>query len=52
MSFGLTNAPLIFMDLTDQVTKSYLDSCGLCPLMTFWFMLVVEENEQHLRIVL
>ncbi|XP_019244378.1 PREDICTED: uncharacterized protein LOC109224246 [Nicotiana attenuata] len=53
MSFGLTNAPAMFMDLMNRVFKPYLDS----------FMIVFidgiliysrsrEEHEQHLRVVL
>jgi len=53
MSFGLTNAPVAFMDLMNRVFRPYLDS----------FMIVFiddiliysrsrEEHEQHLRVVL
>nr|GEV11398.1 putative reverse transcriptase domain-containing protein [Tanacetum cinerariifolium] len=53
MSFGLTNAPVVFMDLMNRVCKSYLDK----------FMIVFiddiliyshnkEEHTNHLRIIL
>nr|GFB64893.1 reverse transcriptase [Tanacetum cinerariifolium] len=30
MSFGLTNAPAVFMDLMSRVCKPYLDKVGRC----------------------
>ncbi|GKC88374.1 putative reverse transcriptase domain-containing protein [Tanacetum coccineum] len=53
MSFGLTNAPMVFMDLMNRVCKSYLDK----------FMIVFiddiliyskskEDHEEHLKIIL
>ncbi|GKG09958.1 putative reverse transcriptase domain-containing protein, partial [Tanacetum coccineum] len=53
MSFGLTNAPVVFMDLMNRVCKPYLDK----------FMIVFiddiliyskskEEHEEHLKIIL
>nr|GEU53439.1 putative reverse transcriptase domain-containing protein [Tanacetum cinerariifolium] len=53
MSFGLTNAPAVFMDLINRVCKPYLDK----------FVIVIiddiliysrnkEEHENHLRIIL
>ena len=53
MSFGLTNAPVAFMDLMNRVFREYLDS----------FVIVIkndiliysktrEDHEQHLRMTL
>nr|GEU96706.1 putative reverse transcriptase domain-containing protein [Tanacetum cinerariifolium] len=53
MSFGLTNAPAIFMDLMNRVCKSYLDKC----MIVFIDDILIysrnkEEHENHLRIIL
>ena len=53
MSFGLTNAPTMFMDLMNRVFKPYLDAF----VVVFIDDILVyshsrDEHEQHLRIVL
>ncbi|XP_070015220.1 uncharacterized protein [Nicotiana sylvestris] len=53
MSFGLTNAPLAFMDLRNRVFKPYTDSF----VVVFIDDILIysssrEEHEQHLQIVL
>ncbi|GKC10078.1 putative reverse transcriptase domain-containing protein [Tanacetum coccineum] len=53
MSFGLTNAPAVFMDLMNRVCKSYLDKF----VIVFIDDILVyskdkEEHGKHLRIVL
>ncbi|CAN4096862.1 unnamed protein product [Withania somnifera] len=53
MSFGLTNAPVAFMDLMHRVLKPYLDSFVIVFIDD---ILVYSRNEsdheQHLRLVL
>ncbi|GKA97145.1 putative reverse transcriptase domain-containing protein, partial [Tanacetum coccineum] len=44
MSFGLTNAPAVFMDLMNRIFHEYLDK--------FVIVFIEEEHERHLRIVL
>ncbi|GKD60216.1 putative reverse transcriptase domain-containing protein, partial [Tanacetum coccineum] len=53
MSFGLTNAPAVFMDLMNQVCKSYLDKF----VIVFIDDILVyskdeEEHGKHLKIIL
>ena len=53
MSFGLTNAPAVFMDLMNRVFREYLDSF----IMLFIDDIIIysktkEEHEQHLRLTL
>ena len=53
MSFGLTNAPMVFMDLMNRVFQSYLD---LFVVDFIDHILVYSKNEGdhmgHLRVVL
>ena len=53
MSFGLTNAPVAFMDLMNRVFQNYLD---LCVIVFINNILVYSKNEEdhmgHLRVVL
>ncbi|GJS39133.1 putative reverse transcriptase domain-containing protein [Tanacetum coccineum] len=44
MSFGLNNAPAVFMDLMNRVCKPYLDK--------FVYSKDEEEHEKHLKIIL
>ncbi|GKA24626.1 putative reverse transcriptase domain-containing protein [Tanacetum coccineum] len=51
--FGLTNAPTVFMDLMNQVCKSYLDKF----MIVFINDIVIysknkEEHEEHLKLIL
>nr|GEY72792.1 putative reverse transcriptase domain-containing protein [Tanacetum cinerariifolium] len=53
MSFGLTNAPAVFMDLMNRVCKSFLDKF----VIVFIDDIIIyfknkEEHEEHLRIIL
>ena len=53
MSFGLTNAPVVFMDLMNRVFQSYVDSIFIVFIDD---ILVYSKNEgehvDHLRVVL
>jgi hypothetical protein len=53
MSFGLTNAPAVFMDLMNRVFRPYLDQYMV---LFIDYILVYSnsylEHEQHLRVVL
>ncbi|WMV46245.1 hypothetical protein MTR67_039630 [Solanum verrucosum] len=53
MSFGLTNAPTIFMDLMNRVFKPYLDSFVMVFIDDILIYLHSEEEHMgHLRVVL
>jgi len=53
MSFGLTNAPVAFMDLMNRVIKPYLDSFVIVFIDDILiYSRSREEHEQHLRVVL
>ncbi|XP_070054402.1 uncharacterized protein [Nicotiana tomentosiformis] len=50
ISFGLTNTPVAFMDLMNQVFKSYLDSFVIVFIDDILiYSRSMEEHEQHLR---
>ncbi|GJY79101.1 putative reverse transcriptase domain-containing protein [Tanacetum coccineum] len=53
MSFGLTNAPAVFMDLMNRVYKPYLDKFVI---VFIDYILIYskskEEHEEHLKIIL
>ena len=38
MSFGLTNAPMTFMDLINRVFQNYLDAFVIVSLMISWYI--------------
>ena len=53
MSFGLTNAPIAFMDLMNRVFKEYLDKFFIVFIDNILLHShIIEEHEQHLKIVL
>ena len=53
MSFGLTNAPTAFMDMMNQIFKSFLDQFVIVFIDNIVVYLKDEEEHiQHLRIVL
>ena len=53
MSFGLTNAPTLFMDLMNGVFRPYLDSFVIVFIDDILiYSRTKEEHEHHLRIVL
>ncbi|XP_070032341.1 uncharacterized mitochondrial protein AtMg00860-like [Nicotiana tomentosiformis] len=53
MSFGMSNAPYIFMDLINRVLKLFLYSFVIGSLMIFLgYSHSRYENEKHLRVVL
>ena len=50
MSFGLTNAPVAFMDLMNRVFREYLDSFVKVFIGDILiYSKTREEHEQHLR---
>ena len=53
MSFGLTNAPAVFMDLMNRVFNEYLDKFVIVFIDDILvYSRTVEEHELHLKIVL
>ncbi|KAL0539828.1 hypothetical protein IC582_024049 [Cucumis melo] len=53
MSFGLTNAPAVFMDLMNRVFREFLDTFVIVFIDDILIYSKTEaENEEHLRIVL
>ena len=53
MSFGLTNAPAIFMELMNRVFKKFLDTVVILFIDDILVYSKSEaEHEEHLRIVL
>jgi uncharacterized protein YerC len=53
MSFGLTNAPVIFRDLINQVVSKYLDKCVIVFIDDiFTFSEIESEHAERLRVVL
>ncbi|XP_070022857.1 uncharacterized protein [Nicotiana sylvestris] len=53
MSFGLTNAPVAFMDLMNRVFRPYIDSFVIIFIDDILiYSCSLGENEQHLRVVL
>ena len=53
MSFGLTNALAIFMDLTNRVFREFIDSFVIVFIDEILiYSKTKEEHEQHLRLTL
>ncbi|KAL0553855.1 hypothetical protein IC582_007759 [Cucumis melo] len=53
MSFGLTNAPIVFMDLMNRVFREFLDTFVIVFIDDILIYSKTEaEHEEHLRIVL
>ncbi|KAL0539621.1 hypothetical protein IC582_023837 [Cucumis melo] len=53
MSFGLTNAPVVFMDLMNRIFKDFLDTFVIVFIDDILGYFKTEaEHEEHLRIVL
>ncbi|XP_070014851.1 uncharacterized protein [Nicotiana sylvestris] len=53
MSFGLTNAPMTFMDLMNRVFRSYTDLFFIVFIDDILiYSRSIEDQEQHLRVVL
>ncbi|GKF16565.1 putative reverse transcriptase domain-containing protein [Tanacetum coccineum] len=53
MSFGLTNAPVVFMDLINRVCKPYLDKFVIVFIdVILIYSCNKEEHANHLRIIL
>ncbi|CAN4118089.1 unnamed protein product [Withania somnifera] len=53
MSFGLTNAPVAFMDLMHRVLKPYLDSFMIVFIDNILvYLRSKSDHEQHLRVIL
>ena len=53
MSFGLTNAPTVFMDLMNRVFEEYLDTFVIVFIDDILiYSHTMEDHELHLKIVL
>uniref|UniRef100_A0A1S4CFV2 RNA-directed DNA polymerase homolog n=1 Tax=Nicotiana tabacum TaxID=4097 RepID=A0A1S4CFV2_TOBAC len=53
MSFSLTNAPAMFMDLINMVFRPYINSFVIVFIDDILiYSRIMEEHEQHLRVVL
>ena len=53
MSFGLTNAPVVFMDLMNRVFEEYLDNFIIVFIDNILvYSHTMEEDKLHLKIVL
>ncbi|GKB77723.1 putative reverse transcriptase domain-containing protein [Tanacetum coccineum] len=53
MSFGLTNAPTVFMDLVNRVCKPYLDKFGIVFIDDILiYSKNKKEHEEHLKLIL
>ena len=53
MSFGLTNAPAVFMDLMNRVFKNFLDTFVIVFIDDIFVYSKIEaEHEEHLHYVL
>ncbi|GKD70156.1 putative reverse transcriptase domain-containing protein, partial [Tanacetum coccineum] len=53
MSFGLTNAPAVFIDLMNRVCKSYLDKFVIVSIDDILIHLKSkQEHEEHLKLIL
>nr|GEW07936.1 putative reverse transcriptase domain-containing protein [Tanacetum cinerariifolium] len=53
MSFGLTNAPIVFMDLMNRVCKPYLDKFVIVFIDDIMiFSKTKQEQEEHLKLIL
>ncbi|GJU33691.1 putative reverse transcriptase domain-containing protein [Tanacetum coccineum] len=50
ITFGLTNAPTVFMDLMNQVCKPYLDKFVIDVILTY--SKNKQEHEEHLKLIL
>nr|GEV16743.1 hypothetical protein [Tanacetum cinerariifolium] len=54
MPFRLTNAPAVFMDLMNRVSKPYLDRCRMIPRLVIVLEgeICTSEHEEHLKAIL
>ncbi|GJT18516.1 putative reverse transcriptase domain-containing protein, partial [Tanacetum coccineum] len=53
MSFGLTNAPAVFMDLMNRVCKPYLDKFVIVFIDDILiYSKIKQEHEEHLKLIL
>ena len=55
MSFGLTNAPTVFMDYMNWIFRPYLDKFMIVfidDILMLIYLRTEEVNEEHLKIML